>query len=85
MIEKGSVEHAGVPSLCWGGSSADDIATLVVSIRISERLMESAVKYLEGKLKLKVNRDKSEMAAVNMAFTKERLMRNGFYDLAVTY
>jgi len=39
---------------------ADDCNIYVKSIRAAERVMESSTKYLEGKLKLKVNREKSK-------------------------
>lgn len=38
---------------------ADDCNIFVRSKRAGERVMESVIRYLEGKLKLKVNRDKS--------------------------
>ena len=44
---------------------ADDIVVFAKSKRAAERLMESSRKYLEGKLKLRVNRDKSHIARVN--------------------
>jgi group II intron reverse transcriptase/maturase len=39
---------------------ADDCNIYVKSLRAAERVMESCTKYLEGKLKLKVNREKSQ-------------------------
>jgi group II intron reverse transcriptase/maturase len=39
---------------------ADDCNIYVKSLRAAERVMESCAKYLEGKLKLKVNREKSK-------------------------
>ena len=39
---------------------ADDINIYVKSKQAAERVMSSCIKYLEGKLKLKVNRDKSQ-------------------------
>ena len=44
---------------------ADDIVVFAKSKRAAERLMESSRRYLEGKLKLRVNRDKSHIARVN--------------------
>lgn len=43
---------------------ADDIILLAKSKRATERLLESSTRYLEGKLKLKVNREKSRTASV---------------------
>ena len=43
---------------------ADDIALLARSERASQRLLESSTKYLEGTLKLKVNREKSRTVSV---------------------
>ena len=45
----------GVPCIRY----ADDIVLLAKSERASERLLETSTKYLEGTLKLKVNREKS--------------------------
>lgn len=50
----------GVPCIRY----ADDIVLLAKSERASERLMESSTKYLEGTLKLKVNREKSRTVSV---------------------
>lgn len=50
----------GVPSI----RDADDIVLLAKSKRASERLLESSTKYLEGKLKLTVNREKSRTVSV---------------------
>ena len=44
---------------------ADDIVLLCKSQRAAERLLESSIRYLEGKLKLRVNRDKCHIARVN--------------------
>ena len=44
---------------------ADDILLMAKSQRAAERILEGAIAYLEGKLKLKVNRDKSRI--VNLA------------------
>ena len=43
---------------------ADDIVLLAKSKRASERLLETSTAYLEGKLKLKVNREKSRTVSV---------------------
>ena len=43
---------------------ADDIVVLAKSKRAAERLLESSQKYLEGKLKLKINREKSKVVSV---------------------
>ena len=53
-------ERRGVPVIRY----ADDIVLLCKSKRAAERLLESSVRYLEGKLKLKVNRDKSRVTRV---------------------
>jgi RNA-directed DNA polymerase len=50
----------GVPCVRY----ADDIVLLAKSKRASERLLESATRYLEGKLKLTVNRGKSRTVSV---------------------
>ena len=50
----------GVPCIRY----ADDIVLLAKSERASERLLESSTKYLEGTLKLKVNREKSRTVSV---------------------
>ncbi|MBW5445818.1 group II intron reverse transcriptase/maturase [Cohnella sp. CFH 77786] len=41
---------------------ADDCNIFVASRRAGERVMESVIRFVEGKLKLKVNRDKSAVA-----------------------
>ena len=60
---------------------ADDIVLLAKSKRASERLLESSTKYLEEKLKLTVNRDKSRTVSVfairNFKFLGFALGRNG--------
>ena len=43
---------------------ADDIVVLARSKRAAERLLESSRKYLEGKLKLKMNMDKSKVVSI---------------------
>ena len=50
----------GVPCIRY----ADDIVLLAKSERASQRLLESSMKYLEGTLKLKVNREKSRVVSV---------------------
>jgi RNA-directed DNA polymerase len=58
---------------------ADDAVILVKSKRAGERVMESISRYLEKKLKVKVNRDKSrvvkseESSFLGFTFTKKRL------------
>ena len=54
-------ERRGVTGIRY----ADDIVLLCKSQRAAERLLESSIRYLEGKLKLRVNRDKSHIARVN--------------------
>ena len=54
-------EGRGVPVVRY----ADDIVLLCKSKRAAERLLESSTRYLEEKLKLKLNRDKSHIAKVN--------------------
>ena len=67
----------GVPCIRY----ADDIVLLAKSKRASERLLESSTKYLEEKLKLTVNRDKSCSVSVfairNFKFLGFALGRNG--------
>ena len=53
-------KRRGVPCIRY----ADDIVLLARSERASERLLESSIKYLEGKLQLKVNREKSRTVSV---------------------
>ena len=50
----------GVPCIRY----ADDIVLLAKSERASERLLETSTKFLEGTLKLKVNREKSRTVSV---------------------
>ena len=61
----------GVPCIRY----ADDIVLLAKSERASERLLESSTKYLEGTLKLKVNREKSRTVSV---FAKRNFKYLGF-------
>jgi len=70
-------EKRGVPMVRY----ADDIVLLAKSKRASERLLESSTRYLEGKLKLRVNREKSRTVSVyakeNFKFLGFALGRNG--------
>ena len=67
----------GVPCIRY----ADDIVLLAKSKRASERLLESSTKYLEEKLKLTVNREKSRTVSVfairNFKFLGFAFGRNG--------
>ena len=67
----------GVPCIRY----ADDIVLLAKSKRASMRLLESSTKYLEEKLKLTVNREKSRTVSVyairNFKFLGFALGRNG--------
>ena len=54
------MEHRGVPVVRY----ADDIVVLAKSPRAAERLLESSRRYLEGKLKLKMNLEKSRAVSV---------------------
>lgn len=60
---------------------ADDIVLLAKSKRAAERLLESSTRYLEGELKLTVNREKSRTVSVfairNFKFLGFCLGRNG--------
>ena len=64
---------------------ADDIVLLAKSKRATERLLETSTRYLEGKLKLKVNKEKSKTVSVvairNFKFLGFALGRNkkGYY------
>lgn len=53
-------KRRGVPCIRY----ADDIVLLAKSERASERLLESSIKYLEEKLQLKVNREKSRTVSI---------------------
>ena len=68
---------SGVPCIRY----ADDIVLLAKSRRASERLLESSTKYLEERLKLIVNREKSRTVSVfairNFKFLGFALGRNG--------
>ena len=59
-MEVSATVREGVPCIRY----ADDIVLLAKSERASERLLESSTKYLEGTLKLKVNREKSRTVSV---------------------
>lgn len=61
----------GVPCIRY----ADDIVVLAKSKRASERLLETSTAYLEGKLKLKVNREKSRTVSV---FARKNFKYLGF-------
>ena len=67
----------GVPCVRY----ADDIVLLAKSKRASERLLESSTKYLEGTLKLTVNRQKSRTTSVysirNFKFLGFGMGKNG--------
>ena len=67
----------GVPCIRY----ADDIVLLAKSKRASERLLESSTKFLEEKLKLAANREKSHTVSVfairNFKFLGFALGRNG--------
>jgi RNA-directed DNA polymerase len=57
---------------------ADDCNTYVRSLAAGQRVMESVVQFLEGKLRLRVNRDKSAVAPVGeRKFLGHRLLLNG--------
>lgn len=62
----------GVPEIRY----ADDIVLLAKSKRAAERILEGSVKILEGKLNLKVNRDKSKI--VNLASNGGKFKYLGF-------
>ena len=70
-------QKRGVPCIRY----ADDIVLLAKSKRATERLLESSTKYLEEKLKLTVNREKSRTVSVfairNFKFLGFALGRNG--------
>ena len=70
-------QRRGVPCIRY----ADDIVLLAKSKRAAERLLETSTAYLEDKLKLKVNREKSRTVSVfsirNFKFLGFALGRNG--------
>lgn len=67
----------GVPCVRY----ADDIVLLAKSKRAAERLLSTSTRYLEGKLKLRVNREKSRTVSVfairNFKFLGFALGKNG--------
>ena len=69
-------ERRGVPCVRY----ADDIVLLARSERAAKRLLETSTSYLEGKLKLTVNREKSKVTSVfairNFKFLGFALGRN---------
>ena len=71
----------GCISVSYTHLYADDIVLLAKSKRASERLLESSTKYLEERLKLTVNREKSRTVSVfairNFKFLGFALGRNG--------
>ena len=70
-------QRRGVPCVRY----ADDIVLLAKSERAAKRLLETSTAYLEGALKLKVNREKSRAVSVyairNFKFLGFALGRNG--------
>ena len=57
---------------------ADDCNIYVRSLAAGQRVMDSVTRFLEGKLKLRVNRDKSAVAPVgDRKFLGHRLLLNG--------
>ena len=70
-------QKRGVPFVRY----ADDIVLLAKSERAAKRLLETSTNYLEGKLKLTVNKDKSRVVSVfairNFKFLGFALGRNG--------
>ena len=65
------MERRGVPVVRY----ADDIVVLAKSPRAAERLLESSRRYLEGKLKLKTNLEKSRAVSV---YAKQNFKFLGF-------
>jgi len=62
---------------------ADDCNIYVRSLAAGQRVMESVVRYLEGKLRLRVNREKSAVAPVGeRKFLGHRLLLNGKLGIA---
>lgn len=53
-------QKRGVPCIRY----ADDIMLLAKSQRAAERLLKTSTEYLEGKLKLRVNREKSRVVSI---------------------
>lgn len=54
------MSRRGVPVVRY----ADDIVVLAKSVKAAERLLKSTRRYLEGKLKLRMNTDKSKVVSV---------------------
>jgi len=54
------MKRRGVPIIRY----ADDIVVLAKSVRAAQRLLESTRRYLEGKLRLKMNVEKSKVVSV---------------------
>ena len=64
---------------------ADDCNIYVHSLAAGQRVMDSVVRFLEGKLRLRVNREKSAVAPVGKRkFLSHRLLLNGKLGLAPT-
>src|SRR6476619_383136 len=62
---------------------ADDCNIYVRSLAAGQRVMESVTRFLEGKLKLRVNREKSAVAPVGeRKFLGHRLLLNGKLGIA---
>jgi RNA-directed DNA polymerase len=62
---------------------ADDCNIYVRSLAAGQRVMESVTRFLEGKLKLRVNREKSAVAPVEeRKFLGHRLLLNGKLGIA---
>lgn len=62
---------------------ADDCNIYVRSLAAGQRVMESVTQFLEGKLRLRVNREKSAVAAVGeRKFLGHRLLLNGKLGIA---
>jgi RNA-directed DNA polymerase len=62
---------------------ADDCNIYVRSLAAGQRVMESVVQFLEGKLRLRVNREKSAVAPVGeRKFLGHRLLLNGKLGIA---
>jgi RNA-directed DNA polymerase len=64
---------------------ADDCNIYVRSLTAGQRVMESVTRFLEGKLKLRVNREKSAVAPVGeRKFLGHRLLLNGKLGISPT-
>ena len=70
-------QKRGIPFVRY----ADDIVLLATSERAAKRLLETSTNYLEGRLKLTVNKEKSRVVSVfairNFKFLGLALRRNG--------